>query len=43
MGSLGEARAILLEGNGSLSVLARNQYGDGSALDGLDTGPEAEA
>jgi uncharacterized membrane protein YcaP (DUF421 family) len=40
MGSLDEARAILLEGNGSLSVLPLNQYGDGSALGGLGTDPE---
>lgn len=35
MGSLEEVRAILLEGNGSLTVLSSSQYGDGSALGGL--------
>lgn len=29
---------MLLEGNGSLSVLAAGQYGDGPALDGLEAG-----
>jgi uncharacterized membrane protein YcaP (DUF421 family) len=36
MGSLDQARAVLLEGNGQFTVLSESQYGDGSALGGLD-------
>jgi uncharacterized membrane protein YcaP (DUF421 family) len=35
MGSLGEARAIVLESNGSFTVMSSSQYGDGSAVDHL--------
>jgi uncharacterized membrane protein YcaP (DUF421 family) len=37
MGSLEEARAILLEANGQFSVLSDRQYGDGSALPSAQT------
>lgn len=32
LGSLEEARAIVLEGNGSFAVISASQYGDGSAV-----------
>lgn len=38
MGSLEQARAILLEGNGPFTVLSEGRFGDGSALSGLDAG-----
>lgn len=40
LGSLEAVRAMLLEGNGSLTVLSGNQYGDGSTLGGLIEGGE---
>ncbi len=39
LGSLGEVRTILLEGNGGLTVLTDAQYGDGDAVaEYLETG-----
>ena len=35
MGSLEQARAVLLEANGQFTVLSTSTYGDGSALQGL--------
>jgi uncharacterized membrane protein YcaP (DUF421 family) len=35
LGSLEEARAIVLEGNGSFAVISASQYGDGGAVTGL--------
>jgi uncharacterized membrane protein YcaP (DUF421 family) len=39
MGSLDDARTILLEGNGSFAVLTAEQYGDGAAVEALVPGP----
>jgi uncharacterized membrane protein YcaP (DUF421 family) len=41
MGSLEDAKAILLEANGSFSVLSTNQFGDGRAVAGLAPGGHA--
>ncbi len=35
MGSLEGVQAVLLEANGAFTVLSKNQYGDGSAVDSL--------
>jgi uncharacterized membrane protein YcaP (DUF421 family) len=35
MGSLEDVQAILLEANGAFTVLSKNKYGDGSAVDSL--------
>lgn len=42
MGSLTDARAILLEGNGTISVISAAQYGDGQAVDDALERPRGE-
>jgi uncharacterized membrane protein YcaP (DUF421 family) len=39
MGSLGEVRTILFEGDGSLAVLGHAQFGDGHAIDDAEELP----
>ncbi len=42
MGSLGEVRAVLLEGNGTMSVISEAQFGDGQAVNDATELPRAE-
>ena len=42
MGSLVEVRAILLEGNGTMSVISEAQFGDGQAVDDASELPRVD-
>ena len=34
-GDLGQVKAVVLETNGTISVITASRYGDGSALEGI--------